>query len=1701
MTSPQENVVAGDQPPPPSNLEPAGVTPPAPKPLPPPSISAPVLAGFENGAWFFWVGVVANFMLTVVLVLAVSLVRGIVEKRARDKERVLGAPLSVRHYRQRNAVVFLRLWVNFNIVVLQHALITFGIVLLTRFMAAVGFGSAKPEKHPLAAQVRDAVRYVLAGTSFHEVDPEIQVTAQRELFLAYWAFLYAWLLLCHRADLGTMSKFPCGVNANPTHVFVTRNSADDSYAINSDQDYDPDDLYQGESAESFQSIASAFSSSAAQERDPGILRHLARYFVNPGDEGEFCRIQTVSASAAETRNENRAPSTRSSSGSMYPVGQRGSGKGMQGLQTSQFVYHCSLFVRSPDGMSWRQHTQAVSADELFDKLLMAPESSGKPASYHKYGLTTEGVQLSRERYGSNNVSPPQKSTMALFYEKCTQGFFFSFSLQSVYLQMNNFLIHVTASYAIWFLWNKVSEALHASKSTAEMVRTFEPPADTQVSVVRNSEVKLIKPSQIVVGDVVELRAGDTLAFDGLLLAGNVTMNEAGRTGECMPVNKVPIDFAAADSQKRGRLTTSLPSPRESVAATAPEAGKRLMRQRSTSRFNGALVKDETADMLKFDSSNMVYAGTVVNRVLVPDKKIHKNPRASVSGKDDAAATTPYTAFAVVKAIGTGTHRGELTRDMFFPDVTSHVVELEEELALLYILNVFCVCVFTVFFFFWNWNRQPFYVICWLSVTTLNQLLHPFLPVAWGLSSRSACKRLKEKNVQVLEPERLALAGMCDYFVFDKTGTLTEESMIFDGLTNVCEDKVCRAFSLAAAEKALGSTSKGKSDEGLYGNALQKFQLWLGLDGLRSLECLACCNTLFLQEGGRPEGHPVEMQMLEASGWRLDMVTSTESRVVVQTPALRMAIRLKRKWKFDAKTTIQVVLVYVEEATAAEVDGGGGGKGLLNSHRQMIADEQGKWFAFVKGSMEAIASICSRNGKGRSATAVAHKEAVAHMKQGKYVIAMACAEIPKAEALKFNLATLHRQELEARTDFVPISLLMFGNKVKDETPKLLAALQRGGVKPLMCSGDALYTSAKIALDCGLLPNVETLQQLSKEDGVPFSVPGSRLSFNDIASTTKQQLDEQEYYSDNEEKPLLERDDSGEAVMWVLDMSEEKVLAFDGCVPELRSLSSDRVESWIVFRSAIFAFSEERSWPLTRGLAISQKCFDWLEENDLPALMALAPFITVFGRFGPNGKKRVVAMLQRMTGQVVGYCGDGGNDAAAAKQAHVGMALIDTSQNSLAAIAAPIIVTDRRIDRVVSVLCDGRAVTDLNVGMLRYFQTMGLLFICVAKLWVVEQGGFTHANFFFMADVCFVPLICWALPKQAGAEELRGPSPNTVLLGRKYMGPLCATVLMLLGMHQLLRGYGILRGFWLPINFDRDEISRTNIPVQLFGRGMTQEVGLWNAYYMFFVFVVCASLAGMGRRFRAGFHTNWRLYFVWLVVCLVSILPLFLTGNKHTAWANVFSRTNLHPEENVQWLPERLPPFVRPISLMFALGSPDGHHGAGRAFLWSGKIHLDAVTGKEEPIDAEYAGWLNHFVPAGKANPIPKPCSCDGELPENIADAISTEKPFPDAITPDKDWDDLFGPAKTAKQIFAVDGDDGKRRYCYLSHRDPCSSVQLPGGSEPSLVENGANLWVLKHNNFLGKDTEGGDVWQFGLVFVFGAFITFFLLYLFIGYVDY
>ena len=167
---------------------------------------------------------------------------------------------------------------------------------------------------------------------------------------------------------------------------------------------------------------------------------------------------------------------------------------------------------------------------------------------HYSGLTDAQVKESREKFGSNLLTPPQKTPLwKLFFEK----------FQDPIIRI--LLIAALLSLCISFIHNEYAETIGifcAIFLATGVAFWFEMDAnkkfdilnqvndDVMIKVIRNGNLQEVPKKDIVVGDIVLLETGEEIPADGKLLeAISLQIDESCLTGELM-IDKTtnPEDF-------------------------------------------------------------------------------------------------------------------------------------------------------------------------------------------------------------------------------------------------------------------------------------------------------------------------------------------------------------------------------------------------------------------------------------------------------------------------------------------------------------------------------------------------------------------------------------------------------------------------------------------------------------------------------------------------------------------------------------------------------------------------------------------------------------------------------------------------------------------------------------------------------------------------------------------------------------------------------------------------------------------------------------------------------------------------------------------------------------------------------------------------------------------------------------------------------
>ncbi|NXH35649.1 AT132 ATPase, partial [Myiagra hebetior] len=382
--------------------------------------------------------------------------------------------------------------------------------------------------------------------------------------------------------------------------------------------------------------------------------------------------------------------------------------------------------------------------------------------------------------------------------------------------------------------------------------------------------------------------------------------------------------------------------------------------------------------------------------------------------------------AVVTRTGFCTAKGDLISSILYPKPVSFkfykdAVKFVLFLALLALIGtVYSILILVR-------NQVPVGQIIIRALDLVTVIVPPALPAAVTVGSIYAQNRLKKEGIFCISPPRINLCGKLRLVCFDKTGTLTEEGLDVWGVVPL------------EGQRFLPMVHDPRR---LPAGAL----LW----------ALAACHAVSPLRG-QLVGDPVDLKMLESTGWRLEMTEEEEEEgelpafqqfrmkvlAVVRPPPEeeqpqdrkhRAPVGILRRFPFSSSLQRMSVLAMLP--------------GEASAH------------AFVKGAPEMVASLCRKETVPPDFSGMLRH----YTSDGFRVLALACKALGTVATLEEALQ-LPRDAVESGLSF--LGLLVMKNVLKPESAPVIHLLRSANIRPVMVTGDNMLTAMNVARGCRMV----------------------------------------------------------------------------------------------------------------------------------------------------------------------------------------------------------------------------------------------------------------------------------------------------------------------------------------------------------------------------------------------------------------------------------------------------------------------------------------------------------------------------------------------------------------------------------------------------------------------------------------------------------
>ena len=160
------------------------------------------------------------------------------------------------------------------------------------------------------------------------------------------------------------------------------------------------------------------------------------------------------------------------------------------------------------------------------------------------GLKDEEVKISREKYGSNELSRTKKDSFLRLLintlgDPIIKILLIALAIKTIFL-FKNFDWYETIGIVVAIMLASFISTISEYGSEKSFEKLQEEVSKINSKVIRNGKKMEIPISEVVVNDIVSLEVGDKIPADGIIVKGKISVDESSLNGETKEVYKESI---------------------------------------------------------------------------------------------------------------------------------------------------------------------------------------------------------------------------------------------------------------------------------------------------------------------------------------------------------------------------------------------------------------------------------------------------------------------------------------------------------------------------------------------------------------------------------------------------------------------------------------------------------------------------------------------------------------------------------------------------------------------------------------------------------------------------------------------------------------------------------------------------------------------------------------------------------------------------------------------------------------------------------------------------------------------------------------------------------------------------------------------------------------------------------------------------------
>lgn len=425
---------------------------------------------------------------------------------------------------------------------------------------------------------------------------------------------------------------------------------------------------------------------------------------------------------------------------------------------------------------------------------------------HFVGLNDGQVERSHLKYGKNEMTRKRKRTLPEEFlsnlgDPIIRVLLISLAVNVLFTFGNIDWLEVGGIVLAIILATGISTlSEHSSREAFEKLNSSA--SRSTVRVRRNGKTVEISVSEVAVGDIVLVSSGEKIAADGVLLSGEVSLDQSALTGESREARKEPaqseiikrlLDAVTADESERGR---------GELSALCSD-GELLSPSSASSCLKGAAVSGGEGEMLVLRVGDESFLGSVVSELQGEVRDSPLKERLSRLAKQiSALGYGAAVIIALLTLFSSFVIESDFSREVIMSKLTDPKFVASE---LLHALT--------------------------LGLTVVIMAVPEGLPMMIAVVLSSNVKKMLADMVLVRKSAGIEAAGSMNILFTDKTGTLTQGRMSVEEIILPGGERVRSAHELkrlhpdvfaSLSENAVCNSSAEYSRRGpLGGNATER----------------------------------------------------------------------------------------------------------------------------------------------------------------------------------------------------------------------------------------------------------------------------------------------------------------------------------------------------------------------------------------------------------------------------------------------------------------------------------------------------------------------------------------------------------------------------------------------------------------------------------------------------------------------------------------------------------------------------------------------------------------------------------------------------------------------------------------------------------------------------------------------------------------